>query len=407
MLRRRKKPVPAEQGTANGRTASARGPRAGPVTVLVLVAGVLLLFALGEGVTRVFLARYGAPGLHLLVEDYARLARGDTTRFRFVPDPVLPYRLKPDFVSRPDSAGQQTRHNAAGFRADAPFPAKRPGVLRIVCLGGSTTYGVGVTANSATYPAALERFLNGDFRPPAWDAAEVFNLGVGGYTTREVALTLDQYALPLQPDIVLLQSGFNDIAPRFYADFEPGYRHFRKKMKNLALNPAARVLLRSRLITVAAWAAGMAEPLTLQSRTQYPLPPAAEAHGNLARHGPETYRAHLTAMVERIQREGIQAWLLTQAHHFCPAFEAPTEEMRLLDKAYRRGLIEHNAVQRQVARDTAARLVDLEQAMPPTRTHFQDPIHMTEAGNLVKARVIAEQIHRRLPPPRGARKTAP
>jgi lysophospholipase L1-like esterase len=142
---------------------------------------------------------------------------------------------------------------------------------------------------------------------------------------------------------------------------------------------------------------GLLMPLTLQGRSEYPMPPVAEAVANLARNGPEAYRRNLAEAVDLAKKAGAQVWLLTQAHLFSPAFQAPDEETRLLDDGYRQGVIEHNEVLRELAATAQVGLVDLEQIMPPSLQYYADPVHMTEEGNRVKAKIIAESIRDRLP----------
>ncbi len=366
-----------------------------------LAYGAFLLILLSglEGVSRWYAARSGDPVCRMILYDYGCLVRRDASRFRFVPDPVLSYRLKPGYeFHSPDGHGV-TRHNAQGFRADAPFPQKTPETLRIICLGGSTTYGVSVVDNASTYPAVLDRLLNGDLPPDGWDRVEVFNLGVGGYTSREVLLTLREHGLPLAPDVVLIQCAVNDVTPRFYPNFDPQYRHFRKPLRPLNTGFLARLAFRSRLVLLTGWKLGLIQPLTLQARTQHPMPTVAEAENNLARNGPDAFRNNLAEAIALARDSGAQVWLLTEAHLFGPAFSAPDEEARRMDDLYRRGLGEHNAVVRDLARNLGVGLVDLEERMPPSLRYFSDPVHMTEAGNLVKARIIAESIRESLTAP--------
>lgn len=363
---------------------------------LVYGAFLLLLFAGMEGIFRRHTAHSVEPILRMILYDYGCLVRRDTGRFRFVPDPVLPYRLKPGFVFHSPDGHGVTRHNVQGFRADAPFPEKTPEALRIICLGGSTTYGASVVDNAGTYPAALERFLNGDLRPAGGRKTEVFNLGVGGYTSQEVLLTLREYGLSLHPDVVLIQCGVNDVAPRFYPNFDPEYRHFRKPLLPLPTGFFARLVFRSHLVLVTGWKLGLLEPLTLQARTQHPMPSAAEAAVNLARNRPDAYRKHLADAVALARDSGARVWLLTEAHFFGASFRAPDEEARLMDDLYREGLVEHNMVVRNLARESGVGLVNLEEHMPLSPHYFSDPVHMTESGKLVKARIIAESIRESL-----------
>ena len=45
-----------------------------------------------------------------------------------------------------------------------PVPKKKKGVERIICVGDSVTYGLGVeNARNGSYPAHLEKILNREF----------------------------------------------------------------------------------------------------------------------------------------------------------------------------------------------------------------------------------------------------
>ena len=389
---------PAEKKRYPGRE-STRGvrPSLKALALPAYLAFLMLLLGGIEGAARVIGARSANQDLRMILYDYGRLAQGDSSRFRFVPDPALSYRLKPGFEFRSRDGLEVTRHNASGFRANDDFPPRTEGTLRVICLGASTTYGVGVVDNAATYPAALERFLNADFRPAGWKRVEVFNLGVGGYTSREVLMDLRLDGLPLEPDVVLIQCAINDVTPRFYADFDSDYEHFRKPLEPLRTGLLSRIAFRSHLVLMTGWKLGLLEPLTLQSRSQYPMPPVAQAAANLTQNGTEAYRRNLAEAVDLAKEAGAHVWLLTEAHMFSSAFRAPHEDMRRLDQAYRRGLEEHNEVIRDLATSATVGLIDLERAMPSSLQYFTDPIHMSEEGNRIKARLIAQAIHHALP----------
>ena len=94
-----------------------------------------------------------------------------------------------------------------------PIPKKKKGVERIICVGDSVTYGLGVeNARNGSYPAHLERILNrespGDF--------EVINFGLPGSTIRKDTdypywhTRIFNKSLEAEPDIVLLLFGTND-----------------------------------------------------------------------------------------------------------------------------------------------------------------------------------------------------
>lgn len=371
----------------------ADGPKRKARVLLVYLVFLLSLCAGSEGIARLMGAYSNDPNLHRILYDHARLAKGESGQFRFIPDTELPYRLKPNFEFISPDGYQKTKHNSSGFRGEA-FTPKSDNTLRILCLGGSTTYGVSVVDNAATYPASLNRLLNDYSRQAGREQVEVFNLGVGGYTSREVLATLKRYALPLEPDIVLIQSGVNDVAPRFYPDFAADYTHFRKPLQSLNVNFAVRIAYHSHLFIIAGWKLGLLKPLTLQSQSQYPLPPVSEAVANLNRNGTQAYQDNLSEAIDVSRKADVHVWLLTQAHMFGTTFQAPTKEMRLLDDAYHRGMIEHNLLIRELAKNKSVGLIDLENTMPPKRAYFHDPIHMSEEGNQIKAKLIAQSLQK-------------
>jgi lysophospholipase L1-like esterase len=113
-----------------------------------------------------------------------------------------------------------------GGRSYARQPA--PGVIRIVALGDSFTFGEGAN-DDESYPAVLERLL----RQRGWNA-EVVNAGVGGTGTGEQALYFDEYVRQFQASIVVLGVVGND------PDDDADRRLFRRDASgNLTPVPAA------------------------------------------------------------------------------------------------------------------------------------------------------------------------
>jgi lysophospholipase L1-like esterase len=363
-----------------------------PLYILFL----LVLLALVELAARFLVMQSREPAIRLIVRDYAR--RGDAAPARFEGAPYVNYRLTPGFV-QDLGPGQVTRHNAQGFRATADFPSKQGDVLRIVCVGASTTYGVGVRDNSETFPAQLERELEQPL-PSGWNGIEVFNLGVGGYTSAEVLALLHFHALPLEPDVVLIHSAINDVAPRFYAHFECDYTHFRTVWQDPQPGRAARLAYRSHFVLWAGWKLKLLEPLTLQSRTQRALPPAEQALVHLQNNGTECFRRNIEGAITLAEAAGARVWLVTQAYFEHEQFRQPSAEARLLEEGYRQGLAEHNEVLREVARARGVGLIDVDRGTPRQLELFADPIHMTAAGNRFKGRYIAEHLVRDLRPDR-------
>ncbi len=127
-----------------------------------------------------------------------------------VVDPYLPWKPQPLSVSEgttPEFTFSY-RHNSVGFRDREHSPRKPAGVIRILVLGDSFTYGVGVSAE-ATYVTELGRLLNAEFggRP----VVEMINAGIPRYWPEAERLLLEHYGLAYEPDLVLVAFVPNDV----------------------------------------------------------------------------------------------------------------------------------------------------------------------------------------------------
>ena len=152
--------------------------------------------------------RYAAEGLPVLLR----------------PDRNLIFAMRPNVDADYPRVGvydQSLEHvhvhtNDRGYRTPPFADAKAPGVIRIVCLGDSSTFGMQVE-EADTYPrllaARLEEAAPGKF--------EVINLGVPGYSSRQGLEQLQRQVLALKPDVVFFAFGTNDRAwPRAISDDE-------------------------------------------------------------------------------------------------------------------------------------------------------------------------------------------
>lgn len=366
--------------------------------VLILCIFAALLAALEVGARYITGSRKN-PELYRLVQDYERLLDQGADWIRFVPDETLGYRLRPGFVLPASRGSGRTVHNDDGFRDDANFGPKLPGTLRICCFGASTTYGVGVEDNGDTYPAQLELILEQAARERGWERIEVLNLGVGGYNSREILGTMARMLPTLQPDVVLIQNAINDVIPRFYPESKPDYSHYRTPFSPIDLRGWQRLACRSHGWLILSHRLGWIRPLSLQSQTQRPMPPVTEALKNLELNSPEPFESNLREAITLAQQGEAEVWLLTQPYLDIPAFAAPGEDSRRLDGGYRRGLEEHTEIVERLSEETGTGLLQLHVSMPRKPAYFTDPIHMSKAGNEIKASLIAEALRDKLPAP--------
>lgn len=105
------------------------------------------------------------------------------------------------------------KHNSRGFRSPEIPLQKPPGRLRVLMVGDSMVYGIGVE-NEETFSAEMER------REPR---LQVINAGVPAYSGAEELVQLREEIGPLDPDIVVVAYFWNDLFgayPGRYARFE-------------------------------------------------------------------------------------------------------------------------------------------------------------------------------------------
>jgi len=95
------------------------------------------------------------------------------------------------------------------FRGKKVSAKKSTNVYRIICLGGSFTYGWPYNDNpSIAYPAVLERLLNSSV--DLEKRYEVINAGIGGYTSYQALFYFKNRLYKLKPDLVTVCFGAND-----------------------------------------------------------------------------------------------------------------------------------------------------------------------------------------------------
>jgi lysophospholipase L1-like esterase len=184
---------------------------------------------LTEGITRAAYALREVPPTRdeSLAEEWRWVKRHLETGRETLPgsavyDPRLGWRTSPE---------QRTGNvdtNSAGMRADREFPLERqPGLRRLLLLGDSYTFGVGVP-DEQTFGRLLQ-----DAYLPDW---EILNLAVSGYGTDQQLLSFEYEGRRYRPDVVAL--GF------FVRDYSRNLMRFRGYAKpRFVLDPAGNLRL--------------------------------------------------------------------------------------------------------------------------------------------------------------------
>jgi len=180
-----------------------------PRQVLFAILPLVVLLLAMEGLVRAIGPELGLPR--------------DPRQFRFSQDVAAdhPHHVRDDDLGwrlRPDQRSPIVT-NRRGYRTPPFTDRKAPGTLRVVFLGDSNPMGFGLPDEAAAYPRRVEQILE---RMMGWSEGriECLNLGVDGYSSEQV-LTLFRAEVPaLDPDVVVVQVGFNDHCRAAVADHE-------------------------------------------------------------------------------------------------------------------------------------------------------------------------------------------
>jgi len=156
-------------------------------------------------------------GIHF--SSLERLPRSD--RSLWVYDATKGWFHQPGATGRSDLGGPdrgEVRINGLGLRGRETSLAKPPGTRRVVVLGDSFVFGVGVDEEHL-FTSRLAALLG--------PAVEVLNLGVSGYSTDQEYILFQELGPRLGPDLVILVVCDNDFPGNTWDfDYEEYYKPY-------------------------------------------------------------------------------------------------------------------------------------------------------------------------------------
>jgi lysophospholipase L1-like esterase len=106
--------------------------------------------------------------------------------------------------------------NTVGMRWASPFPEKNPETYRVLVVGDSLTYGVGI-AEQDTFTALLNRWMDRDYR------IEFLNLGSSGSQSEDILKTIKTFVPQLRPNLVIYAVCLNDFLPSGQGEYTYTY----------------------------------------------------------------------------------------------------------------------------------------------------------------------------------------
>lgn len=194
----------------------------------------------------------------------------------FEGDPVLFWRLRPN-VNAAIWDYTVVSTNGERLREPRPVGRKSRGTFRVVCVGDSVTFGYRIPLvfpdapdvydhDEVPYPGKIEKALRTRFPD---HEIEVINLSVPGYTTHQGLLFLKGTIGWLEPDVVVICFGFNDVARKLSPDSVV--------MSRGPIDTALRTLMASSQTLLHVWKWWNSRPRTAPSPSQEPGPRVPQA----------------------------------------------------------------------------------------------------------------------------------
>ncbi len=353
-----------------------------PNLTLLLVSA-FVTFLLFEICARVWLNKFMSEDDYRRYVLYTDIPESDR---QWSPHHYLNYYPSPGYVKG------LTQHNSLGYR-DKEFPAKKPeGTRRIVALGGSTTYTIKVEDNSKTFTSQLENSLKNQY---GYKDVEVINAGVGGYNSWESLVNLQFRVLDLEPDLVIIYHGVNDIHTRLvpHAAYKSDNSGRRKQWEN----PRIAFWEHSALLRIISRKLHFTRQISLGSfvdagtyygagnRLDYKISKKDQTL-MLEENPPDYFGRNLKNIIDISRRQNARVLLATFAH----STEVDDDGT---NPVYEQGYQENNSVVRNVADQLSCPLYDFAVNMPVSRKYWADSVHVTEEGAKLKAELFAQYIH--------------
>ena len=308
----------------------------------------------------------------------------------------------------------ENAHNSLGYRGEEFSIIKPEGTFRIVAIGGSTTYSIDVQDYRKSYPQLLEEYLH----EGGFDYVQVINAGVAAYTSYQNLMNVQFRALALQPDMIIVYQGLNDIEERFVypysrylsdgsgaieppnidifmpdiAEYSTALRilgirigqtrshsslewHFSRRPRGFLGRDFARQ------INNGSYPSGFFEEI-----------PVAEM---LRNNPPVHFERNLLNLTAVAARHDVDLLLVTMViDDDFHEITGSRKNRKYSSDEYVRANQQHNDLTRSLAESTGTPMMDLAAHFPDDHTLFTDGLHMNEQGNRVRAQLIGDFVIR-------------
>jgi lysophospholipase L1-like esterase len=278
------------------------------------------------------------------------------------------------------------RIDSRGFRNPELSSPKPEGTIRLAFLGASTTFCAECGPNEQTWPHLVCEAIARRFPGARFD---YINAGVPGYTTEHSLVNFEGRVKPLEPDVVVIYHGTNDLSldTRRLAQ-EQGVHEIQAEDHSWLARISVAWFLIEKNLTIKARQRNAADaasrlrfdPVGLSGGFRTRLDRLVSRVGEAC---PVVALATFSTHVRRDQPREKQLEACNTSLYYMPYMSIEG----LLD-----GFDEYNRVIREVATRRKALLIGDEHAIPADATGFADSVHFSVAGSRIMAERVANAL---------------
>jgi hypothetical protein len=285
---------------------------------------------------------------------------------------LLPYDLHPNEYY---SFKEPLRLNNVGHFGRDFDTRKGPDVLRVACLGNSSTANnVADCRRDYSYPGLLEECLTRNLTEKGYPKRiEVYNCGIGGWVSPDILIDFILNVLPARPDYVILCHGFTDLhlylMERFARDYSHGRHNLGEKIGRIrwaSYFPKIRFWhsyewLKDTLV-------GTGNVRNEVWRAVRKLPPdLSRPYGDLT-----VEKSIIRSIFVLCRHYGIRGMIASYPFH---AYKSDSLTRKMAE-----GVAIENRHSRELAEEFVLPFVDQIGLIPADARHYLDWVHLTPAG---------------------------
>jgi lysophospholipase L1-like esterase len=253
------------------------------------------------------------------------------------------------------------RTNNLGYRMREDIELKKdPSKYRIVCVGGSTTFGTGLD-NKDTFEYILEDKLK-----KVKENIQIVNAGFLGHSSPHLVNDFQLRVRPLEPDMLLIYCGNNDLAQFYAPNYDPLYS---KTDLTIATPPA---IAKYSAVAMFFWQRYDTYTRSLRAEVSSPA-------RDTARPVIEGFKRNLETIIIVSKAKKCKVVL-------CTFTCSPKRSLSYYDLT--------NNVLRELSKKYDCQLIDMARLFPQKLEHFQahDLMHFSPQGERVRTDILYEHL---------------